>query len=64
MADGKLPTNRVQRLARFGGAAAGQAVKRAGTRAANVARSEQAANAAMDRRQLEAAEQKIGRAHV
>jgi len=57
MADGKLPTNRVQRLARVGGAAAGQAVKRAGTRAANVARSEQAANAAMDRRQLEAAEQ-------
>ena len=57
MADGKLPTNRVQRLARFGGTAASQAVKRAGTRAANVARSEEAATAAMDKRQLEAAEQ-------
>src|SRR5689334_19721551 len=57
MADGKLPTNRVQRLARFGGTAASQAVKRAGTRAANVARSEEKATAAMDKRQLEAAEQ-------
>lgn len=57
MAEGKLPTNRVQRLARFGGTAASQAVKRAGTRAANVARSEEAASAAMDKRQLEAAEQ-------
>lgn len=57
MAEGKLPTNRVQRLARFGGAAASQAVKRAGTRAANVARSDERATAAMDKRQLEAAEQ-------
>ena len=57
MADDKLPTGRVARLARVGGTAAGQAVKRAGTRAANVARSEEAATAAMDKRQLEAAEQ-------
>ena len=53
----RLPTGRVQRLARVGAAAAGQAAKRAGTRAANVARSEDAAAAALDRRQLEAAEQ-------
>ena len=56
MAD-KLPTGRFQRLARFGAAAAGQAARQAGTRAANVGRSEERATAAMERRQLEAAEQ-------
>jgi predicted unusual protein kinase regulating ubiquinone biosynthesis (AarF/ABC1/UbiB family) len=56
MADG-LPTGRIQRLARVGAVAANQAARRAGTRAANVARSEEAGSAAMDRRQLEAAEQ-------
>ena len=56
MAD-ELPTGRFQRLARFGAAAAGQAARQAGTRAANVGRSEERASAAMERRQLEAAEQ-------
>jgi predicted unusual protein kinase regulating ubiquinone biosynthesis (AarF/ABC1/UbiB family) len=57
MAEKKLPTGRIQRLAKVGRAAATQAVKQTGTRAANVARSEQGASRAMERRQLEAAEQ-------
>lgn len=57
MAADRLPTGRLQRLARVGAAAAGQAVKQAGTRTANVGRSEERASAAMERRQLEAAEQ-------
>ena len=56
MAD-KLPTGRIQRLARVGRAAATQAAKQTGTRAANVARSEEGATRAMERRQVEAAEQ-------
>lgn len=57
MSDKKLPTGRVQRLARVGAAAASQAVKQTGTRAANVARSEERADEAMERRQIEAAKQ-------
>ena len=57
MADGKLPTGRVQRLAKVGRAAASQAVKQTGTRAANLARSEEGASKAMERRQVEAAKQ-------
>lgn len=53
----EVPTGRVQRLARVGSAAASQAVKRTGTRAANVTRSEQRANEATERRQIEAAKQ-------
>jgi predicted unusual protein kinase regulating ubiquinone biosynthesis (AarF/ABC1/UbiB family) len=56
MAD-RLPTGRIQRLARVGAAAANQAARRAGTNAANVVRSEEGKAAALDRRQLEAAEQ-------
>jgi predicted unusual protein kinase regulating ubiquinone biosynthesis (AarF/ABC1/UbiB family) len=44
-------------LARVGAAGAGQAVRQAGTRTANITRSEERAEAAMERRQLEAAEQ-------
>jgi len=55
--DSKLPTGRVQRLSKVGAAAASQAVKRTGTRAANVARSEEKAERAMERRQLDAAKQ-------
>ena len=58
MAD-RLPTGRLQRLARVGAVAANQAARRAGTRAANFARSEEARAAAMDRRQVEAAEQLV-----
>ena len=56
MAD-RVPTGRIGRLARVGAAAAGQAVRQAGTRTANITRSEERAQAALERRQLEAAEQ-------
>src|SRR2546421_12584291 len=55
--DEKIPTSRVARTTRVGRLAAGQAVRQFGTRAANVARSEDKAQAALDRRQLQTAEQ-------
>ena len=57
MADEKLPTGRVQRLAKIGRTAAGVAVKQAGTKAANVVRSQERSDKALERRQLETAEQ-------
>ena len=57
MAKDKIPTSRVGRTARIGGLAAGQAIRQAGTRAANLARSKPARHAALERRQIEAAEQ-------
>ena len=57
MADKKIPTGRVQRTAKIGGLAAGQAIRQAGTRAANVARSDEGKQAALERRHIEAAEQ-------
>src|SRR6266852_8355894 len=53
----KIPTSRVRRSARGGGVAAGQAVKQAGTHVANVARSDEGASKALEKRHLEAAEQ-------
>jgi predicted unusual protein kinase regulating ubiquinone biosynthesis (AarF/ABC1/UbiB family) len=53
----KIPTSRVGRTAKIGGLAAGQAIRQAGTRAANVTRSKDGRNAALERRQVEAAEQ-------
>jgi predicted unusual protein kinase regulating ubiquinone biosynthesis (AarF/ABC1/UbiB family) len=53
----KIPTSRVRRTATVGRLAASEAVKQFGTRAANVARSEQAASDALARRQLETAKQ-------
>jgi predicted unusual protein kinase regulating ubiquinone biosynthesis (AarF/ABC1/UbiB family) len=53
----KIPTTRVGRTAKIGGLAAGQAIRQAGTRAANVARSPEGRGIALERRQLEAAEQ-------
>jgi predicted unusual protein kinase regulating ubiquinone biosynthesis (AarF/ABC1/UbiB family) len=53
----RIPTSRVGRTARVGRLAAGQAVRQAGTRAANVTRSKDAGQAALERRQIEAAEQ-------
>jgi predicted unusual protein kinase regulating ubiquinone biosynthesis (AarF/ABC1/UbiB family) len=47
----------VGRTAKVGRLAAGQAVRQAGTRAANVARSKDAGQAALERRHIEAAEQ-------
>ncbi len=57
MADEKLPTGRVQRLARVGRTAASVAVKQAGTNAANVVRSEERSQKALERRHIETAEQ-------
>ncbi|HMJ01314.1 MAG TPA: AarF/ABC1/UbiB kinase family protein [Conexibacter sp.] len=57
MARDRIPTSRVARTAKLGRLAAGQAMKQAGTRAANVARSKENAQAALDRRHVEAAEQ-------
>ena len=54
---GKIPTSRVRRSARLGSLAAGQALRQAGTRATNVARSKDGREAALERRNLEAAEQ-------
>ena len=57
MAEEKIPTGRVSRTARVGRLAAGQALRQAGTRAANVTRTPEGANAALERRHIEAAEQ-------
>ncbi len=53
----KIPTSRVSRTARIGSLAAGQAIRQAGTMAANVARSQEGREAALERRHIEAAEQ-------
>ena len=57
MAKDKIPTSRVGRTARIGGLAAGQAIRQAGTHAANVARTKPGRDAALERRHIEAAEQ-------
>jgi len=57
MARENIPTSRVVRSATIGCLAAGQAVRRFGTRAANLARGEEASEAALARRQVETAEQ-------
>jgi predicted unusual protein kinase regulating ubiquinone biosynthesis (AarF/ABC1/UbiB family) len=53
----RIPTSRVVRSATIGRLAAGQAVKQFGTRAANLARGDEASEAALGRRQVETAEQ-------
>ena len=57
VASDKIPTSRVGRTAKIGGLAAGQAIRQAGTRAANVARTREGRDAALERRHIEAAEQ-------
>ena len=57
MARDRIPTSRVGRTAKVGRLAAGQAIRQAGTRAANVTRDEAAKRAALERRHIEAAEQ-------
>lgn len=57
MARDRIPTSRVGRTARIGSLAARQAVRQAGTRAANVARSREGAQVALEKRHVEAAEQ-------
>jgi predicted unusual protein kinase regulating ubiquinone biosynthesis (AarF/ABC1/UbiB family) len=57
MAREKMPTSRVRRSATVGRLAASEAVKQFGTRAVNVTRSDDAAEEALARRQLETAKQ-------
>ncbi|MGI8802441.1 MAG: ABC1 kinase family protein [Solirubrobacteraceae bacterium] len=57
MARDQIPTSRVRRSAKVGRLAAGQAVKQLGTRAANVVRDDDSARIALDRRQVETAQQ-------
>jgi predicted unusual protein kinase regulating ubiquinone biosynthesis (AarF/ABC1/UbiB family) len=53
----RIPTGRVRRTATIGRLAAGQAIRQAGTRTANVARTKEGRDAALERRHIEAAEQ-------
>ncbi len=57
MADEKLPTGRISRMAKIGRATANVAVRQAGTKAANVVRSPEDSDKALERRQVETAEQ-------
>jgi predicted unusual protein kinase regulating ubiquinone biosynthesis (AarF/ABC1/UbiB family) len=57
MAQDKIPTGRVRRTARVGRVAASQAVKQAGTKAANLTRGEEASAKALEKRHIETAEQ-------
>jgi len=57
MARENIPTSRVVRSATIGRLAAGQAVRQFGTREANLARGDEASDAALARRQVETAEQ-------
>src|SRR3954462_11919633 len=57
MAKEKIPTSRVSRTAKVSSLAAGQAARHLGTRATNLARSEDGKSAALERRHLEAAAQ-------
>ncbi len=57
MAKDKLPTGRVTRTAKVGRVAASQAVRQAGTKVTNVARSEEGRTKALEKRHIEAAEQ-------
>ena len=52
-----IPTSRLRRLSRIGALAAGQAARQAGTRAANLTRDDDASTAALEKRQIQAAEQ-------
>jgi predicted unusual protein kinase regulating ubiquinone biosynthesis (AarF/ABC1/UbiB family) len=52
-----IPTGRIARGAKIGRLAAGQTARQLGTRAANVARGDDAKQAALEKRQIEAAEQ-------
>jgi len=57
MAKDKIPTSRIARTAKVSSLAAGQAARHLGTRAGNIARSQEGRDAALERRHLEAAEQ-------
>jgi predicted unusual protein kinase regulating ubiquinone biosynthesis (AarF/ABC1/UbiB family) len=53
----RIPKSRIARTARVSSLAAGQAARHLGTRATNLARGEEGRTRALERRQLEAAEQ-------
>ncbi|TML31540.1 MAG: hypothetical protein E6G30_00835 [Actinobacteria bacterium] len=55
----KIPTSRVRRASRVGRVAASQAVKQAGTKMANVARSDEGRSRALERRHIETAQQVV-----
>ncbi|HEU0025266.1 MAG TPA: AarF/ABC1/UbiB kinase family protein [Thermoleophilaceae bacterium] len=57
--DSSIPTGRVRRTAEVGSALGAQGARYAGTRAANIARSQEAAAEALDRRHLDAAERMV-----
>src|SRR5687767_5817984 len=57
MAKDRIPTSRLARTAKVSSLAAGQAARHLGTRATNLARSDEGKSAALERRHLEAAEQ-------
>src|SRR5215207_4076006 len=57
MAKDRIPTSRLSRTAKVSSLAAGQAARHLGTRAANLTRTEQGRDKALERRHLEAAEQ-------
>ncbi|MGI8632142.1 MAG: ABC1 kinase family protein [Solirubrobacterales bacterium] len=59
MASEKIPTSRVARSTKLGRVAATQAMKRWGTMAANVTRTDEAAEAALEKRHIAAAEQLV-----
>src|SRR3954469_14062235 len=59
MAKDDLPQGRVRRTAKVGTVIGSQGARYAGTRAANIARSKEKANEAMDARRLEAAERMV-----
>src|SRR5437763_15315184 len=55
--EGKLPTGRLRRTAKVGGLVGGQTARNYATKAANLTRSDEGRRAAVERRQVEAAEQ-------
>ncbi len=57
MAKDRIPTSRARRTAKVGSLAAGQALRQFGTRAANLTRSDEGRDRALERRHVEAAEQ-------
>ena len=59
MSDGSIPTGRIRRTARLGGLAGEQAARAAANRAANVVRTRERKEAALERWQLQAAEQMV-----
>src|SRR4051795_9381218 len=57
MAKDRIPTSRISRTARVTGLAAGQAARQLGTATANLGRTDEGRQRALERRHIEAAEQ-------